>query len=716
MRKYLLPVVLLVGLGLVFLYMDRLLVAQQQASETIIAKTRINEVSNRLSAVVNQHLQLTYGLAAFVHARPNFTEQEFEVFAASSQQNTGGVMSLQLAPGAVVRYMTNKEHHGKALGHDLLADPARRKIVKRAIDERRYVIAGPISLVQGGRAIIARNPIYLMGNEGEFFWGFATILLDIERLLLEAGLSKHEYWLDLAVRGKDALGAKGDVFFGDAKVFERDPVVASVILPGGSWQIGASRALDYHYLLPQRIVLWLVFCIVAPLLGWMFWHLMNEPAVLKHEVAVATTELQEAYARSEAALTEAEVANKAKSEFLANMSHELRTPLNAIMGFATLIDTRTTEPHVRRYAGQTLASARHLLALVNDILDFSRIQAVGIEIESKPFLLYQMLESVMDSLKALLGDKPVKAALTLDDDIPQCVCGDELRLTQILINFISNAAKFTAAGVVELAVQLIHLGEDHVRLRFLVNDTGRGIPANKLSLIFEQFQQVDGSDTRHYGGAGLGLSITRSLVEAMEGELLVSSEEGKGSQFGVSLTLALPDAGLETSALAVAETEADQVDAQPGTNLSGSAPESLSLQGIGILIVDDNAVNRKLGSEMLGRRGATLVCAENGHEAVDVLLNGLQPIDIVLMDIQMPVLGGLEATRLLREYYQIDTPVIGLSANASAQDERISLEAGMNGYLSKPFRLEPLVALVQQLTKRDKCSFGGTTTDPGIQT
>ncbi len=709
MRKYLLPVVLLVGLGLVFLYMDRLLVAQQQASETIIAKTRINEVSNRLSAVVNQHLQLTYGLAAFVHAQPNFTEQEFEVFATSSQQNTDGVMSLQLAPDAVVRYMTNKEHHGKALGHDLLADPARRKIVKRAIDERRYVIAGPITLVQGGRAIIARNPIFLPEGEGEgeVFWGFATILLDIERLLLDAGLSKHEYWLDLAVRGKDALGAKGDVFFGDAKVFERDPVVASVILPGGSWQIGASRALDYRYLLPQRIVLWLVFCIVAPLLGWMFWHLMNEPEVLKREVAVATTELQEAYARSEAALTEAEVANKAKSEFLANMSHELRTPLNAIMGFATLIDTRTTEPHVHRYASQTLASARHLLALVNDILDFSRIQAVGIEIESKPFPLHRMLESVMDSLKALLGDKPVKAALTLDDGIPQHVCGDELRLTQILINFISNAAKFTAAGMVELAVQLIHFGEGHVRLRFMVNDTGRGIPADKLSLIFEQFQQVDGSDTRHYGGAGLGLSITRSLVEAMEGELLVSSEEDKGSQFGVSLTLALPDVGPEmsSSALAIAETEADQVDARPGTDLASGvpAPESLSLQGIGILIVDDNAVNRKLVSEMLGRRGATLVCAENGHEAVDVLLNGLQPIDIVLMDIQMPVLDGLEATRLLREYYQIDTPVIGLSANASAQDERISLEAGMNGYLRKPFRLEPLVALVQQLIKRDEC-------------
>ncbi|MDP2607394.1 MULTISPECIES: ATP-binding protein [unclassified Oceanobacter] len=697
MRKYLLPVSLLVSLGLVFLYMDRLLIAEQQASETIIAKTRVSEVSSRLSAVVNQHLQLAYGLMAFVHVRPNFTEREFETFALNSQRAADSVMSLQLAPKGVITYMTNKNDHGKALGYDLMKDPIRSPLIKQGINERRYIIAGPSPLLTGRKAIIARMPIFLSDGSDDSFWGFSTILLDIDQLLLDAGLSKQEYWLDFAVRGKDGLGADGDVFFGDPDVFERDPVLATVLLPGGSWQIGASRAEGYHHLPMQRIILWLVFFLVAPFLSWLLWDLMHKPEELKREVAVATAELQEACAQGEVALSEAEVANQAKSEFLANMSHELRTPLNAILGFTTLIDACTNDSDVHRYANQTLTSSRHLLALVNDILDFSRIQAVGVEIESNPFLLRPMMDSVLGSLKALVSEKPVRVLLSIDEGVPEQVCGDELRLTQVLMNFASNAAKFTATGTITLAVQLIRCSADEVRLRLLVTDTGRGIPADKLALIFEQFQQVDGSDTRHYGGTGLGLSITRALVEAMHGELLVSSDEGKGSEFGVSLTLALPSEPAESSASATPGLSNAQVRHEEDEG--PAVPEHLLLHGIHVLVVDDNVVNRKLACEMLRRRGASMTCASDGQEAIDMLLDGSDAIDVVLMDIQMPVLGGLEATRLLREKYQVRTPVIGLSANASAQDERISLDAGMDAYLSKPFKLPELVARILALVK-----------------
>ncbi len=711
MRKLLLPTLTLVSIFFAVMLIDKLLVQQAYLDHRDAAKSRLSELTSRLSSVVTQRLQLTQGLSAFVRSRSDFTQTEFDLFAGSAGEHVTGILALQLAPDAVVRYTTDMARNASTVGHDLLADPKRRPAVQRSIATRQMVISGPVKLIQGGRAVIARNPIFVEHGDDERFWGFATVLLDVGQLFLDAGLTRSDDDIMIAVRGADARGPRGEVFFGDSDVFEMDPVVASVPLPGGSWQVGVALVEHNPWSL-QRLLLWCLFAFIAPLVFWSLYRLEREPEILKERISEATVELQNAYGRAEAA-------SKAKSDFLANMSHELRTPLNAIMGFNSLIADNSSDPESRHYAGQALASSQHLLSLVNDILDVTRIEEVGVEIDSKPFALKGLLQVVEANLKALIANKPIDIVLETDSRIPDNLEGDSLRLTQVLMNFASNAAKFTDSGQIRLVSRCVSNDRVTVRLQLLVEDTGRGIPAEKLKTVFDKFQQVDSSDTRDHGGTGLGLSICQSLIEAMDGKLIVSSEEGKGSCFGLEVDLPVAlrgetDQAMAELAVASGGKTTDGVAGEPAEASAGIVARSLSqatpsrtllpdndraplpLQGIHILVVDDNAVNLKVAYEILIRQGAEVSCVENGQKAVDFLIVDREFVDVVLMDVRMPVMGGLEATTELRKHYNYEGPIIGLSANTSEDDVRASLDVGMNDHICKPFNREELVSVIRK--------------------
>jgi len=376
----------------------------------------------------------------------------------------------------------------------------------------------------------------------------------------------------------------------------------------------------------------------------------------------------------------AEKAAAAKSEFLANMSHELRTPLTSVIGFSGLLqESRTLPPEERRYVDLINTASGALLGVINDILDYSKLEANAIEMDPQPFEPVHLAEGAIGIVQPLYADKGLSLTLEIDPDLPDCLMGDEARLRQVLLNFLSNAAKFTARGGVTVTLTGCALEDGGWRLRMAVTDTGIGIPEAKAEQLFQRFTQADASTTRVYGGTGLGLAISRRLIELMDGEIGLDSQVGKGATFWVEAPMAI--------ARPTAANAHDETSARSGEGLSGR-----------ILMADDAPANRELISTILRSLGLEIETVTNGAEAVQAVQQGVY--DLVLMDVHMPVMDGLEATREIRRMQAVlaqggvsrRTPILALTANVQADQIKRCLEAGMDGHLSKPVQIPALIA------------------------
>jgi PAS domain S-box-containing protein len=404
------------------------------------------------------------------------------------------------------------------------------------------------------------------------------------------------------------------------------------------------------------------------------------------------------------AKTAAEAATKAKSEFLANMSHEIRTPMNAAMGMLYLLQQTPLADKQKNYLGKAQNAASSLLRVINDILDFSKIEAGKLEMESVPFRLGVVLNNLIDVASTAIKDKPVEFVVTTAPDVPDNLTGDPLRLGQVLLNLAGNAIKFTENGKIIVSVEIVATREDEVELRFFVQDTGIGMTPEQQAKLFTSFTQADTSTTRKYGGTGLGLTISMQLVELMGGTLTVASEEGKGSTFSFMARFGSPSYEELASLVVQPENRSDSFA------LYG---ETGSFVGVHVLLVEDNPINQEVAKEILEGHGVWVDIAGNGVEAVEKIANSGMTYDAVFMDVQMPVMDGLEATRLIRADRAFDSlPIIAMTASAMPSDRDLCFQAGMNDQVTKPINVPELFATLRKWVRPEALTTFVTAGEP----
>ena len=376
--------------------------------------------------------------------------------------------------------------------------------------------------------------------------------------------------------------------------------------------------------------------------------------------------------------------NQSKITFLSNMSHEIRTPMNGVLGMLSLtrinLDKRQ---EAEDYLAKAESLSQYLLSLINDILDVSRIESGKVVLEQASFDLYGMAERLDAMFRGTIEEKGIRFDIKMEDIKARYVVGDEMRLNQVIINFISNSLKFTPqGGLIEITYRQLHILDGQVNLMIRVRDTGKGIEPEFLSRIFKPFEQESTQVTKKYGGSGLGMNIADNLIRLMGGQIVIDSEVGKGSDFTVYLSLPVGEA-------------------PAGSAESDVEIEPFTFDGKHILLAEDNDINAEIAIDMLDMMGAMIVRAVNGIEAVEKFAAAATgTYDLIFMDIQMPEMNGYEAARKIRSLEKSDAssiPIIALSADAFVEDKRRSIESGMNGHIAKPIDFSKLEENVTEI-------------------
>ncbi|MEI8393510.1 MAG: CHASE domain-containing protein [Rhodospirillaceae bacterium] len=774
---YILATVLTLTAGILLIKTDEAERQTQKQAERVDVENILNVIRLRLERALTAPMIRTRGMAAQIVAHGDVSLDVFNKVAEVLLRGYSAVRNISVSHGTKIDLMYPLAGNESVVGIDLANIATHAGTVKRAIETRTPVVHGPINLMQGGSGLIVREPVFLPdeGGRTSHLFGLVSIVLDTQQIYDEAGLDRDGLRIQLAIRGRDGLGHKGDMIRGDPKIFSEQPVELDVEFPHGTWRLAAipkngwggttpmlsvSRFLGgglfllialisfstAHHLIDRRRMLQqvssseerfrnllriasdgvhlldeegnLVMCSDSflDMLGYSEdeartlsvgdWdvvfsredllprikELIKVPAIFetRHrrrdgsefdaEINACGIDLggrPYLYASSRniserkshdkelrQAKIDAENAAKAKSEFLATMSHEIRTPITSVMGTADLLQQTPLTEEQSGYLRILKSATRTLLTVLNDILDLSKIEAGKVAIETVVFPLRESVQEVVDVGQTGATAKGLHLELVISDDVPALVVGDPIRVQQILFNLMSNAIKFTERGTVSIRLQVNKKTDRGAKIIFEIEDTGIGISRDKIDQLFSAFTQAEQGTTRRFGGTGLGLAISKKLVELMGGRIGVESEPKIGTLFWFSLTFEIVTRSeVERPTLPDIEQFARRFD---------------------ILLAEDNRINQLLVVSMLSKSGHTVTAVANGREALNAV--AAKDYDIVLMDMQMPVMDGEEATLAIRAlpFPKNKIPILALTADVLTENRVRYLQVGVNDVVPKP--------------------------------
>ena len=604
------------------------------------------------------------------------------------------IQSIQIAPDGVVTeiYPEDGNEAGKI---DLIYDKERGKISCYARDNDVITMQGPFSLKQGGTGIAVRNPVYVEQKNGErTFWGFTIVIIRVPDIFADSIKSltdfSYEYKLSKSIAPWDETYE--EVYGSVVEMI--DPVTYTFELGDSQWVLEVMPENGWNS--NEKLYrLWGYGLLIVLLLTGFVFMIM-----LLHRTQESENTVVELNKKLQKALEQAKTASVEKSNFLFNMSHDIRTPMNAVIGMTSLIrHDAGNKDKVIEYADKIDISSQHLLGIINDILDMSKIEAGKTVFKYDDFSILNFIQKINNLFHSQIDEK--KQTLTTKKNIRhEWVNGDQLHLMQIFNNLLSNAVKYTQeGGEIQFLVEECETNSSvYAKYRFLVRDNGIGMSADFKDKIFDAFTRAENSVTNKIQGTGLGMAITRNLVEAMGGTIDVESELGQGSCFEVLIELRIAED--RTVALAAQE----ETDEQDGN----------ILQGMRFLCAEDNELNAEILTELLKIEGAECTICENGEEILKAFEQSAPgDYDMILMDVQMPVMNGYEATKAIRRSsHELAKaiPIIAMTANAFSEDIQHSLAAGMNAHVSKPVEMKVLEKTIRSIK-----SGGGGTEPQGIE-
>ena len=669
-RKTGLFFIIVMGVMLIcFIFLIQFEVNKEKISASYTAEDTVRKIETQLG----RYLENSEMFKNIISSEHTISDEQFNQLASYMKKNKNVIEAYELAPNGIIEKAYPLKGNEKVIGMNTLELPERQKEANIARKSGEYTIAGPYELKQGGTGALLFDPIYINDGNEKKFWGFSILVLNWDAFLEELEVDKLEDATYHFKVWKEGNNGKHVTIMSCGHSSLNHTLSVACEVPNDTWYF---EIVPFQGWIPMSYKIFgsIVSVLVAILLSMGYWQI------------ILRREKEAVYAKQiEKVATEAQHANQAKTRFLFNMSHDIRTPMNAIIGYTQLLENNLdNKKQALDYISKLKSSSTILLSLINYILEMTQIESGKLDLKKEIGDLDDLVKNINVVVEPLIKEKKLHYSYHLEIKHHHIIC-DKTKLREIVLNILSNAIKYTPeGGNVELLIQEISFENNKVKYHFIIIDNGIGMKEDFLPHIFEEFAREKTSTESKVPGIGLGLPIVKSLIDMMNGTIQVESKLNKGTKFTVELSF-----------LTSLQVE----------NVNERNTSTLDFSGKHILLVEDNELNAEIGIELLNTFKVIIDLAKNGEECIKILEKMPEGYyDLILMDIQMPIMDGYEATKIIRSFNNKNAqiPIIAMTANAFEEDRKHALQLGMNEHLAKPVDIEKLKDVLTKYFNHEK--------------